>query len=1654
MKEKLIVQIVCDKEVGTAFYVAPDLLLTAYHTVASFKDTGCNIVKDSVDGDLKFEIKSIYEDIDIAVLAVKDRTSSEYLALLLHHIRVGEDFESYGYPDTTRIKGLRITGKIAQRMTDSAADFKLHTKDVEESFDYSGMSGAPILQNDDVIGVVIEQEGGSLNLVSVIKISESFHDENIPIEREPNLTDLPESIAKNVKSSHPNYRIFAALDDKLAALKYNWLLLYGTPGSGKTTLSASYEPSDETFEVLGRFFFKVPNDDISRAERCSDSRFVDWLESVFVSKTGAELEKLTLEEKMKRIPDWYQYIGDLYSQEGKQGILIIDGLDELATDSVNRVNEILSLLPNTLPNSIKVVLSCITGEILPADIYGKISTDGQIEVTPLDIAACESYIQENTGDWEKPYSFIQAVAHKTEGHPLYMNYLCRYIIDAFDATTKEDVLTEWMDTLPSIGGDIRSYYEAIWKKADPKGSTFEILALLSQTRGAVGESQLVGMMKDPNPYAFKASTVEFRHLMKEQEAETYEIYHSSFRLFITEKLASIIKYTNDQIASYCEANIETKYAVENYLHHVVNGQDTRKGLALCNQEWADKCALSDVAPDLVMHDIKECLSYAVDMGQTIEVIRLMLLAQRIENRCDSIMVDNVEAFVNLNIALGKPDVAMKYIVRDNMLLVDLPNAMKYLQVLFELDYREQAFILADSINAFIRKTLGDTTQKEINTDIFVAKGFLIVEGILAGVEDPYDLVRYLNKTLSHLKADSEENTNKLIMSIRDVIIAYQLANQVRAGKRMDMERHLKKFNAAWDERVVMLLIHVLALYEEKETGLHRIGHNDAYKDCLAQLEKVLLNNKFSFSAEDLKMIVAMLIDKTIDASVVMNMLTQYVPKPEDCAFRHGNGVDIDMESLVNYYRESMYQAYLDDKLTCPTVSRYCYSYKSWEKYLESLVARTAYIMGVLYRKRAAKEDYTSHYALVKETLDSIDFTFDMRSNWERSYLLPEDIMPIIYDRLAEIYRDFFEDKIDDFKSHLQYRIPDQLSLYREGCCAVLISLIRIFRMNDSMRQLALYLADEAVKYVVYAVQNRSERCTCLLQICLEYALLNKVEKANEIYKEVLNSSMGPNWYKEGQLGLINAIRDTDINFDGQQAAHVAAIFEEASGEMTFQRYVQQSKNQFTGTLVKSASLADAIAYYKFETLPTAEIIKQNAEEWKVDMPRTGDGYELGANHLIESSAICYLLRESKHVSPYIRYAISELFWENWDKMHNDRNYAELHADLLNAVGEQTAKDVLLPRMAEYFVNEYFADKKGDYLGDIEDVNISESVLKLFQSNLKGNGYKWNRKTPNPDILEHEESYSEKLRKLPSCKSMLDELRKDIVSPLGSYWYSLDQFLVALTKKPDFDKTQFLEVITSHFDVNVHPSEKQYEKFNWFVGKHEETDADEQMIHFLIWFLVHPERKVMLRSQDALKWLVKLDNRVIGCLIEEILKPSEIGLATASSAILLEIANEIPNVVYQFFQNAEVQKELSAVINFSVSRNLYEMALLFKKQCGQDDFLNLMKSVIPDSLPDRNDVMFDNNDMLFIERKIDKLNGLKVTGGREFAKPYMDALKELGGIDKMSVLIKADHYAARSFYMNVWDEGRYDRTMSGILNRVLYGKIDYKRAGSAYYAINN
>ena len=1585
-------------------------------------------------------------------MKVEGRKTSESLPLYLHTLKVKDLVSSFGYPDAAKHEGMRIDGSVRQKNQQGTGDINIQVNNVDDVFNYDGMSGAPVLQEGKVVGVVIEQSGNNLTFISVRKLINALHECGLFVEEETILTDIPESIAHDVALSKPNHTVMGILDERIEEKNSNWLLLFGSPGCGKTTLAASYEPDKDNVEVLGRFFFKVPNDPLSRAIRCSESHFAEFLETVYINKTGEEIEKLSFEERRKRIPKWISIIGNELSLDDKHGILFIDGLDELADDNRNRVGEFLALLPETMPQNISVVLSCISKEILPATVVEKIAPDNYIEVTPLDIAACELYIQANCGNWNKPYPFVQAVANKTEGHPLYMNYLCRYIADAFNEETRESQLNEWLDSLPTINGNIRSYYDAIWKRVEPNAIVTEVMAILSQTRGLVDEAQLLGMMKQSNPYEFKSITKEFRHLMKEKDEDVYEIYHSSFRLFVTDKLMSVIIYTNDQIAAYCEAHPESRYTIDNHLHHVVNGSDVKKGLAMCNQVWADQCARHDVSPDLVMHDIKECLSFAVDQGLSVEVIRLMLLAQRIENRYDSIMVDNVDEIAELAFLSGKPDVAMKYIVRDHILLVSLQSAIHYLRVMFEKDYREQAFTLSDAIEACIRKELSDTSNKGTDSYVLAAKGFLIVEGILVGVEEPLDLVRYF-KTLQKLVDKNNEDSVKTIYTIQDVVIAYQLSNHLRSGKKIPIEKYLKSFKVGWNERILMLFVKALALYDESELGLNRLGRNDAYQDCLKQVERVLASHTFAFSKNDLHILLMVLVDQSSQVEVVKKLLNHYNPQPGKLVFRDSNGVDLDSKALATFYKESLYMAYLDDSLVCPDVNRDYYGDTIWEGYIEHLIARIAYLDGILCRKRAAGEDYSMLYSLLSEVLQCIDFPFEVRIHWQRSYLLPENLFPFIYDKLADLYCKFFDDKLNDFVDYLKSRMPNQLCLYREGYCDSLIILTGIFNGNARTKDIALFLAEEVFKYIKYAVQNRSERCGYLLQICREYALMGENDKATVVYHEVMRSSMGPEWYKEAQLEFINRFKSLDVAFDKKQIAHLAAIFEEASGEMTFQRYIRQQKNTFVATIAKTSSLKDAIAYYKFETLPAADKIVKNAEEWKVDMPKVGEGYELGCNHLIEASAICQLLEECKEVSPYIRYSISELFWDNWDKMHNDYQYAELHADIFSVLGENKVQEDLLPRMAEYFIDEYNHDGKGDYLNELERLKIPTAILNELESKLEELGYKWKRasKNRNNDVIEEERI--EKPSDLPTSQAILEKYRKDIVSPLGSYWYSLSKIISPLIRKTDFSFNELFEVVTGHYDINVRPSAEQFEKFNWFVGKQEESDIDEQMIHFLIWFFLHPDRTISSRAFESICWLVKYDERVIDCLIDEVVSPSEIGLATQASAVLLEMAKDNPDRILAHTKMKDNEAQLLHIPLFSVSRNLYEMAKIFAEKCGYADLLNELKSVIPESLPDRGDVWIDFEDKIFVEHKIDKLNNLYVTG-RDFATQYLDEVHAMAKNGSIRMLIRSDVYVQRSFYLDYSPIGRYSRIMENLFDRILYSKVDNVRVSHVYYAIND
>src|SRR5690606_22866318 len=150
--------------------------------------------------------------------------------------------------------------------------------------------------------------------------------------------------------------------------------------------------------------------------------------------------------------------------------------------------------------------------------------------------------------------------------------------------------------------------------------------------------------------------------------------------------------------------------------------------------------------------------------------------------------------------------------------------------------------------------------------------------------------------------------------------------------------------------------------------------------------------------------------------------------------------------------------------------------------------------------------------------------------------------------------------------------------------------------------------------IVNTVENRWERNEYLLRLVELYALLKNHDRAKQVFKEMINTSMGPSWYKEAQLGIINTAvsniipKDENLSYLQKFAAHL----HNASGEMTFQRYVKQQQEEFVGDLAKVGFLNKSIEYFKHLLLPDHRTVIANAESGTVDMPYIGEGYVLGA----------------------------------------------------------------------------------------------------------------------------------------------------------------------------------------------------------------------------------------------------------------------------------------------------------------------------------------------------------------------------------------------------------------------------------------------------------
>lgn len=843
------------------------------------------------------------------------------------------------------------------------------------------------------------------------------------------------------------------------------------------------------------------------------------------------------------------------------------------------------------------------------------------------------------------------------------------------------------------------------------------------------------------------------------------------------------------------------------------------------------------------------------------------------------------------IANKKYKEAIKYIVRRKVLLIPTNDAIHFLQHFYENKAYQEATILEEAIDKEYRKSINDGfNDKGISFQTFVIKAqtLILSSNESSNREELRDSQMIFSKYLDLLRKipnssndPSIENQNKeTIQLVRDHCCAWNNAYLLRRfNMNMDIQKMMQvpkiKINDTWAYTYATSLL----IYKKE---LNKYNLPNYYKDLNEKkLSKDIefLIEKFGYQKHNASItnIILSLLSNTSKPELLKSIINEYLSIDQKVEIRNKNGVDFERLNYENLCLKYNCLGFIDDSNEF-TVSHKQWLHITWERDLLKLVEEIHFIEGQAYYYKASNlliEKSSFLIDKIQEIIKSISFTFDYRSHWERSYQLPEQIFPLLYTKLVMLINEFDNDRLDLFLESVEIKSPNQMGLYTEGYRKSLQEIIQLLILIQYDKNKILPLIKLWQEHIINGVQNRWERTEELLKINEVYGILNFKTESESAFQEVLNTSMGPSWYKEAQLTPINTtLKNLKSVPNNNILQEFASILDYASGEMTFQRYVQNNKENFIGALIKNEKLKEALEYYKFETLPPPKTLIRNAEISSFDAPRVGDGYCLGARSIVEQSGILEILRYSE-IDPYLKWALCEVFTINDDNFRYITYFGGQISNILNEIEklEDDNIDKITESIADLISNSLITiDDRRSLLIEIgKELTISN--VKRLQGYLLNHNINWglnedlenksgntikeknnfdlfNDSNPSSDIemdinkginlfkaerisiwmnnySNSHKKTKQKLKSLfPNDKSVIKNIKENILQFEYESWDMCDDIIWFLEDKLNKNQIETIyKIIAEHFHFMVRSNSEVKEKYSWFDSSFDDYNSN-------------------------------------------------------------------------------------------------------------------------------------------------------------------------------------------------------------------------------------
>jgi hypothetical protein len=1267
-------QVIGKDESGTGWLITASFVLTAFHCVETAVRAGEPVIVQFGVGSSAIQLTVVVgphdEDLDVCLLRLPLPLDVEPIPIDADGLRPGEKWFAFGYPVVKLQLGHVVKGEIQQVLTERVhgVDLDLSVEPGTHLSDYRGLSGSAFMVGAVCKGLLRLNLDSAIGALSLAMLK-PFLWANGLLPDEPTDSEDPGPIG-----TRPAFD--AIFESAIVNKRGGYVFVDGSHGVGKSTYCQQFRPESPELDRLGVYQFTERARGSTPAHQAQPEVFFDWANSLLSTRaTGkpARLMELSYSQLIEKTDEVLQSLAKRCAKAGKVGVLFIDGINEAAAAGEETLRRFVNLLPQTVPEGLVVVITGVGLDSIASSLGTILQGAERLTLPTLDrdiqYEVCFEFLDKDKATTE----IVAALCDRAMGHPLYL----RYLADLVNSGATPGEIAE----LPVFSGSIQDYYETIWAMLVPNADVVNLLGIIARLRWGIPASTLTSMLTSAESGVFPSTLLRVRHLLA--SPENTAIYHPSFSEYVAHKTIPIDEWVHARLAGFCSARESGDYGVLNKVYHALRGGREQQLQAIqgCNQAWVDYSVLLGAEPDVLLADIEETLAAATRVGTATDIVRLLLLSQRLTFRYNVLFVQSAELVALALISLGKTESALRHVVRNGRLVVSADEAFAVANALTQQGSTEQALKVLE----LVQRELNVVFEKLHSEDGVSAQDFLNAVGLrlhafslahAAGDDPPF--TRFLRAVVEGFLrrpegSFSSEEGDEVLQQLTGDMMGAQLCLKGRY-------RPFLQLDVPADADLSHQLLVFLQTLAHAE--MHSVHYGIALKRDMVDL--VLSDVERAIGAslrpEDRRFVFT---DALIEAGATPGLVETYSTGIDmgdgTLPFYTKNQADPDEAIFESAMLRLRATSFLENGYAEPSVQMP--STEDWEGSLEVIARAVAWSDGKGRRARAARDQagLDTVWSFVADALlPCFAFKLESRIHWESSYFVPETVVPPMYRCVAKLVLDCFPTKAAVLLDVIEHGFDVQLGLYNEGFRHVLQEVLRLFIERgpegpnaDKVFTLVMRWRD----YVAANVENRHELIPELLQIVPLLARLKAPEEALRTYQSVLSFSMGPSWYKEDQLSMMTSTLETLPATSSVQAsalAQIAGLLERATGEMTFQRFVRADKGNFIGQLCRRSLFSDAVRYFQHQSCGTLDELFAQATSGDLDRVSNLVGMRFPGAALEEQAALLALLRHTRGKASWqLRWALLEVYQHGDERHLTDwgREYAAIISELVSSADD-------------------------------------------------------------------------------------------------------------------------------------------------------------------------------------------------------------------------------------------------------------------------------------------------------------------------------------------------------------------------------------------------